>query len=60
MLLFGVDEDEIMEREVYDEEEIGGRDVRWIVFFIVCGDLLVFDLDVLYKLLEDYVLLDLV
>jgi tRNA (cytidine32/guanosine34-2'-O)-methyltransferase len=54
----GADEDEITEREVYDEEETGGRDVRWIAPFIACGDLSAFDSDASYKLPEDYVSLD--
>ncbi|KAK0385199.1 hypothetical protein NLU13_7677 [Sarocladium strictum] len=53
----GVDEDEVTEREVYDEQTPGG-DVRWIAPFIACGDLSGFDSDASYKLPEDYVSLD--
>ncbi|KAL2203050.1 uridine-2'-O--methyltransferase TRM7 [Sarocladium strictum] len=57
----GFDEDEVTEREVYDDEDTSestGGNVRWIAPFVACGDLSAFDSDASYKLPEDYVSLD--
>lgn len=51
-----MDDDGII--EVIFEDFFGSDNKnRWIVFFIVCGDFLVFDFDVFYKFVVGYVFL---